>query len=63
MKVKENYVKSFASEFKSYEFFYDFLKTNNSTANKLSIDYLSTVLCCMISPFQIHLANINQQIV
>ena len=51
MKVKENYVKSFASEFKSYEFFYDFLKTNNSTANKLSIDYLSTVLCCMIPPF------------
>jgi len=28
-----------------------FLKTNNSTANKLSIDYLSTVLCCMISLF------------
>ena len=35
-KVKENYVKSFANEIKSYEFFHDFLKTNNSTANKLS---------------------------
>ena len=43
-KVKENYVKSFANEIKSYECFYDFLKTNNSTANKLSIDYLSAAL-------------------
>jgi hypothetical protein len=37
--VKENYMKSFANEIKSYEFFYDFLKTNDATANKLSIDY------------------------
>jgi hypothetical protein len=43
-KVKENYVKSFANEIKSYEFFYDFLKTNNSTANKLSLDCLSAAL-------------------
>ncbi len=43
-KVKENYVKSFESEIKSYEYFKDFLKTNNFTANKLSNDYLSAAL-------------------
>ena len=43
-KVKENYVKSFANEIKSYEFFVKFLKTNNSTANKLSNDYLTAAL-------------------
>ena len=43
-KVKENYVKSFENEIKSYEYFKDFLKTNNSTANKLSNDYLSAAL-------------------
>ena len=43
-KVKENHVKSFASEIKSYQLFDDYLKTNNSTANKLSNDYLSFAL-------------------
>ena len=43
-KVKDNYVKSFDSEIKSYRLFDIFLKTNNSTANKLSIDYLSSAL-------------------
>ena len=43
-KVKDNYVKSFDSEIKSYRLFDIFLKTNNSTANKLSIDYLSLSL-------------------
>ncbi len=43
-KVKENYVKSFASEIKSYQLFDDYLKTNNSTANKLSNDFLSFAL-------------------
>ncbi len=43
-KVKENYLKSFANEIKSYELFDEFLKTKNSTANKLSNDYLSAAL-------------------
>ncbi len=43
-KVKENYVKSFDSEIKSYRLFDIYLKTNNSTANKLSTDYLSSAL-------------------
>ena len=43
-KVKENYVKSFDSEIKSYRLFDNFLKTNNSTANNLSNDYLSSAL-------------------
>ena len=43
-KVKENYVKSFDSEIKSYRLFDIFLKTNNSIANNLSIDYLSLSL-------------------
>ena len=43
-KVKDNYVKSFDSEIKSYRLFDIFLKTNNSTANKLSTDYLSSAL-------------------
>jgi len=43
-KVKENFVKSFENEIKSYEFFKDYLITNNSTANDLSIDYLSKAL-------------------
>ena len=43
-KVKENYVKSFASEIKSYQLFDDYLKTNNSTANKLSNEYLTAAL-------------------
>jgi len=43
-KVKDNYVKSFDSEIKSYRFFDVFLKTNNSTANKMSNDYLSSAL-------------------
>jgi hypothetical protein len=43
-KVKENYVKSFANEIKSYEYFDKFLKTKNSTANKLSNDYLTAAL-------------------
>ncbi len=43
-KVKENYVKSFDSEIKSYRLFDIFLKTNNSTANNLSNDYLSSAL-------------------
>jgi hypothetical protein len=40
-KVKESYVKSFASEIKSYEFFKDYLLTNNSNSNELSNHYLS----------------------
>jgi hypothetical protein len=43
-KVKDNYIKSFDSEIKSYRLFDVFLKTNNSTANKLSNDYLSLSL-------------------
>ncbi|HXS60185.1 MAG TPA: hypothetical protein VN703_05175 [Candidatus Sulfopaludibacter sp.] len=43
-KVKENYLKSFANEIKSYELFDKFLRTKNSTANKLSNDYLSAAL-------------------
>jgi hypothetical protein len=43
-KVKENYVKSFASEIKSYQLFNDYLKTNNSTANKLSNENLTAAL-------------------
>jgi hypothetical protein len=43
-KVKENYVKSFVSEIKSYPLLDYYLKTNNSTANKLSNDYLSFAL-------------------
>ena len=42
--VKENYVLSFANEINSYQLFDDYLKTNNSTANKLSNDYLSAAL-------------------
>ena len=44
VKVKESYIKSFESEIKSYQFFDSYLKTNNSTANKLSNDYLSFAL-------------------
>jgi hypothetical protein len=43
-KVKDSYEKSFANEIKSYEFFRDYLITNNSTANELSNDYLSEAL-------------------
>ena len=43
-KVKEDYVKSFESEIKSYQLFNEYLKTNNATANKLSTDYLSFAL-------------------
>lgn len=43
-KVKENYVRSFEYEIKSYQLFLDYLKANNSIANKLSIDFLSTAL-------------------
>lgn len=39
--VKDNFVKSFSNEIKSYEFFRDYLITNNSTANELSNDHLS----------------------
>jgi hypothetical protein len=39
--VKDNLVKSFSNEIKSYEFFRDYLITNNSTANDLSNDHLS----------------------
>jgi glutaredoxin 2 len=42
--VKENFVKSFASEIKSYELFREYLITNNSTKNELSTDYLSDAL-------------------
>jgi hypothetical protein len=42
--VKENFVKSFASEVKSYELFREYLITNNSTKNELSTDYLSEAL-------------------
>ncbi len=43
-KVKENYAKSFVNEIQSYEYFKDYLITNNSTANKLSNDHLSAAL-------------------
>jgi hypothetical protein len=42
--VKESYVKSFASEIKSYEFFKDYLSTNNSYSNELSNYYLGAAL-------------------
>jgi uncharacterized membrane protein YvbJ len=42
--VKDNFVKSFSNEIKSYELFRDYLITNNSTANELSNDYLSEAL-------------------
>ena len=42
--VKENFVKSFASEIKSYELFREYLITNNSTKKELSTDYLSDAL-------------------
>lgn len=42
--VKENFVKSFASEIKSYELFKDYLISSNSTKNELSTDYLSDAL-------------------
>ncbi len=42
--VKENFVKSFASEIISYELFKEYLITNNSTKNDLSTDYLSDAL-------------------
>lgn len=42
--VKENFVKSFASEIKSYELFKEYLITNNTTKNDLSTDYLSDAL-------------------
>jgi antirestriction protein len=43
-KVKDDFVKSFSNEIKSYESFKDYLMTNNSTANELSNDYLSEAL-------------------
>lgn len=42
--VKDNYIKSFENEIKSYQYFMTFLKTNNSTANKLSNNYLTNAL-------------------
>ena len=42
--VKENYLKSFENEIKSYQYFLTFLKTGNSKANKLSSDYLTSAL-------------------
>jgi hypothetical protein len=42
--VKESYVKSFASEIKSYEFFKDYLLTNNSNSNETSNYYLNAAL-------------------
>ncbi len=42
--VKKNYIKSFENEIQSYKYFIDYLKTNNSTANKLSNDNLSAAL-------------------
>ena len=42
--VKESYVKSFASEIKSYEFFKDYLLTNNSDSNETSNYYLNAAL-------------------
>ncbi len=42
--VKKNYIKSFEYEIQSYKYFIDYLKTNNSTANKLSNDNLSAAL-------------------
>ncbi len=42
--VKKNYIKSFENEIQSYRYFIDYLKTNNSTANKLSNDNLSAAL-------------------
>ncbi|MGN6614802.1 MAG: hypothetical protein ACTHKC_07140 [Candidatus Nitrosocosmicus sp.] len=43
-KVKENYVKSFECEIKSYQFFDIYLKSNSAIANKLSTDFLSLAL-------------------
>jgi hypothetical protein len=43
-KVKENYVKSFECEIKSYQFFDIYLKSNSAKANKLSTDFLSLAL-------------------
>ena len=43
--------------------FYNLLEsTSDATIIRRKI-YVSEVLCCMIPPFQIHLANIYQQIV
>jgi hypothetical protein len=42
--VKQSYVKSFASEIKSYEFFKDYLLTNNSNSNETSNYYLNAAL-------------------
>ncbi|HEY6536820.1 MAG TPA: hypothetical protein VIY08_13640 [Candidatus Nitrosocosmicus sp.] len=42
--VKKDYVKSYEDEIKSYQFFEDFLKSNNATANKLPTAYLTNVL-------------------
>ena len=42
--VKESYVKSFASEIKSFEFFKDYLLTNNSNSNETSNYYLNAAL-------------------
>jgi hypothetical protein len=42
--VKESYVKSFANEIKSYEFFKDYLLTNNSNSNETSTYYLNAAL-------------------
>ncbi|HXT83126.1 MAG TPA: hypothetical protein VN704_02165 [Verrucomicrobiae bacterium] len=42
--VKDNYIKSFENEIKSYQYFMTFLNTNNSTANKLSNNYLTNAL-------------------
>lgn len=42
--VKENLLKSFQNEIKSYELFQEYLETNNSTKNNLSTDHLSESL-------------------
>lgn len=42
--VKKDYIKSYEDEIKSYQFFENFLKTNNATANKLSTAYLTDAL-------------------
>jgi len=42
--VKKDYIKSYEDEIKSYQFFEDFLKINNATANKLSTSYLIDTL-------------------
>jgi hypothetical protein len=44
IKVKENYLKSFEFEIKSYQFFDIYLKSNSAIANKLSTDFLSLAL-------------------